>query len=174
MADINKSTDQSTVIISKADPYRETLQNEDGPTRGVLGTGNARPALPPLRVGTPPDYLDSDIIDVQSFTRSKYINSRPNSTPDYPRNLASPAQTSTTIDLTWSGVLDSEITNYNVYYSVNISGPYTKASVGSDTPAYQIGSLAAETEYNIYVTAVDANGNESIQSPTIQAITPGV
>jgi hypothetical protein len=170
MADPNEPTDQSTISVNKQDPYRESLQTEtQNNPRPQSATGNARPSGNQLRVGTPPDYEDSDIIDVQSFTRTKYLNNRPQSTPSQVQRLEEilPA-VSGQINIQWAGSIEPEFASFRVYRSpANFNGDFSIVQDNTDT-TYQVGGLIADEDYYLYVTAMDNAGNESIQSEVIK------
>jgi len=70
---------------------------------------------------------------------------------------------STTVKLSWQEAKDNVgITNYNVY--VNGKLAFTQ---NADTTAITLEKLSKNTAYTVNVKAVDAAGNESVQSPTV-------
>ncbi len=72
----------------------------------------------------------------------------------------------TSLTLTWTAATDNVgVTNYNVFQD-NV----LVATLG-DVLSYEVTGLAPNTTYDFYTTALDASGNESDQSNTIQATT---
>jgi chitodextrinase len=70
-------------------------------------------------------------------------------------NLASPAQSATTVDLTWTAATDNlAVSGYNVYL-----GSELRATVNDTT--LTVGNLAPRTTYRFTVKARDESGNES-------------
>ena len=70
---------------------------------------------------------------------------------------------STTVKLSWQEAKDNVgVTNYNVY--VNGEKTFTQ---NADTTAITLDHLKENTVYTVNVKAVDAAGNESVQSPTV-------
>ena len=89
------------------------------------------------------------------------------SAPTAPTNLTSPAQTDTTIDLSW----DASTDNVGVdHYEVYLNGA-NRTSVSDTTVT--LSNLSAGTSYDTYVVAVDAAGNRSAPSATITVSTSG-
>ncbi|NIR40025.1 MAG: fibronectin type III domain-containing protein, partial [Actinobacteria bacterium] len=81
--------------------------------------------------------------------------------PSVPQNLSSPAQTGTTVSLTWSASTDNVgVVGYRVY------GPTGTTDVPG-TSHLEVG-LAPATLYGFQVSALDAAGNESDLSATLQ------
>lgn len=65
-------------------------------------------------------------------------------------------------DLTWHDAVDNEgVTGYRIY----VNGSFF-TEVGN-TETFGLTGLTPETAYEVYVTALDANGNESVPSNTI-------
>lgn len=89
--------------------------------------------------------------------------------PTIPQNLVATAASSSAIDLSWSASTDNVgVVGYNVYYSSDDSLAATVA--GTSTT---ISGLEASTNYEFYVTAYDAAGNESAASDPADATTEG-
>jgi hypothetical protein len=100
--------------------------------------------------------------------------------PTSPANLASPSQTTGSIDLTWNAATDDVgVVSYNIYrdgtFIVNVT-----------STGYTDAALVYNTQYNYAVTALDAAGNESAPSasltvntlpdttpPVVQLMAPG-
>ncbi|MET1260675.1 fibronectin type III domain-containing protein [Flagellimonas sp. DF-77] len=89
-----------------------------------------------------------------------------NQAPSAPTGLASTGQTNSTVGLTWSSATDNVgVTGYKVYQNgANV------ATIGNTT-SYQVTGLSSATAYTFSVTALDAAGNESASSTTINVTT---
>ncbi len=86
--------------------------------------------------------------------------------PSVPANLASPSQTQTTIDLTWTVSTDNVgVTGYDI--RVDGGSPIGVGAVTSHT----LTSLTASTSYAIDIRAKDAAGNNSAYSSVINVAT---
>ena len=81
--------------------------------------------------------------------------------------LSAPSNiTSSSMNLNWTAATDNTgVTNYNIYV-----GGVFNTQVGN-VLSYDLTGLTANTSYSIYVTALDAAGNESAASNTVQATT---
>ncbi|MAP54525.1 fibronectin type III domain-containing protein [Altibacter sp.] len=92
--------------------------------------------------------------------------------PSTPLNLTASNITDMSLQLDWGASTDNiAVTGYRVYEE--ISG--TVVSVGPTITTYTASGLMPDTAYKYYVTAVDAAGNESAQSNTVElttALTP--
>ncbi len=87
--------------------------------------------------------------------------------PSVPANLSAIAASSTRIDLSWNVSNDNvEVVGYKVYRN----GSYFTSTANT---SYSDTGLNASTNYSYTVTAYDAAGNESNQSGTASATTPG-
>ncbi|KOS62297.1 S-layer homology domain-containing protein [Lysinibacillus agricola] len=76
---------------------------------------------------------------------------------------------SKTVKISWQEAMDNVgVTNYNVY----VNGKLTFTE-NADTTAITLDNLTENTTYTVAVKAVDAAGNESVQSPTITFATEG-
>ena len=93
------------------------------------------------------------------------INAHPdNQVPSKPI-LSSTAKTDTTIDLSWTAATDNiAVTGYKVYKDG------VETSLGN-VLNYQVTGLTASTAYSFTVKAIDAAGNESIASNTLNITT---
>lgn len=81
--------------------------------------------------------------------------------PDPPRNLSASAVSATAIDLSWSPPADpSGVAGYRVYRS----GSLVASPTGT---TYRDTGLTSYTQYQYYVTAVNAGGDESGPSNTV-------
>jgi chitodextrinase len=119
----------------------------------ITGTGTR--TAESSRVGPAP-VLDVVYVDVPDTEK-----------PSVPQNLASPAQTETTITLSWDASTDNVgIAGYRVY------GPNGTTNV-TGTSHVETG-LVASTSYGCQVSALDAAGNESDLSAvlTVQTSAP--
>jgi len=92
--------------------------------------------------------------------------------PSVPANLASPAQTGSSISLAWSASTDNVgVTGYQVLRAPGTSGG-TFTQVGTSTATSFVNSgLSANTTFRYQVRAVDAAGNASAVSSTVTATT---
>ncbi|MDO5981446.1 fibronectin type III domain-containing protein [Flavivirga spongiicola] len=80
--------------------------------------------------------------------------------------LSSSAQTDTTVDLSWTAATDNiAVTGYKVYKDAVL-----ETTLGN-VLTYQVTGLTASTAYNFTVTALDAAGNESVVSNTLNITT---
>jgi hypothetical protein len=84
--------------------------------------------------------------------------------PSAPTGLASTAQTSSTITLTWNAV--SGATSYRVYRAAALVGSPTSATFADS-------GLAADTSYSYTVSAVNVVGEGSQSSPLVVRTQPG-
>ncbi len=79
------------------------------------------------------------------------------------------AQNSTTVQVNWQKATDNVgVQKYKVY----VNGELT-ATQNADTTAITLDKLTENTPYTVAVKAMDAAGNESVQSPTITFTTKG-
>ncbi len=85
--------------------------------------------------------------------------------PSQPQNLASPAQTGTTVDLVWDASTDDVgVSFYNIYRD--------GVGVGSESSTNHTATgLTPATSYDFQVSAVDAAGNESALSAVLTVTT---
>jgi len=83
--------------------------------------------------------------------------------------LSSTGQTETTADLSWSGSTDDTgVTGYKIYRDGSL-----EATLGN-VNSYQITGLTPGTTYSLTAKALDASGNESIESNQVTVVTdPG-
>ncbi|PIA80060.1 hypothetical protein BFR04_00025 [Gaetbulibacter sp. 4G1] len=80
--------------------------------------------------------------------------------------LSSTVQTDTTVDLSWTAATDNTaVTGYKVY-----KGGVLETTLGN-VLTYQVTGLTAATVYNFTVRAIDAAGNESVDSNTLAITT---
>jgi mannan endo-1,4-beta-mannosidase len=85
--------------------------------------------------------------------------------PTAPTNLASPSQTSTSVNLTWTASTDNiGVTGYDIYRGTTLVGSTASTS-------YTVAGLAANTTYSFTVRAKDAAGNVSAESSALSATT---
>jgi CxxC motif-containing protein (DUF1111 family)/chitodextrinase len=85
--------------------------------------------------------------------------------PTVPTSLASPAKTTTTVNLTWSVSTDAVgVTKYDVYRGTTLMGSPTATS-------YSATGLTANTAYDFKVRACDAAGNCSAQTAALNVTT---
>lgn len=87
--------------------------------------------------------------------------------PSTPTNLAASNITSTSLTLNWTASTDNVgVTNYNIYRNNNYL-----ASTGSSATTFNVVGLTASTTYSFFVRALDAAGNLSNASTSINATT---
>ena len=112
--------------------------------------------------------------NVGSRTGSFSIASAP--PPPAPAMAMAVAQADGSILVTWSAVTSGSVSGYNVYRATVISGPFTKLTATpvpvSAPTEYVDGSVQSGVTYYYVVTAVDASGNESPNSPHASATVP--
>ncbi|MFY0520747.1 S-layer homology domain-containing protein [Lysinibacillus sp. UGB7] len=76
---------------------------------------------------------------------------------------------STAVQVTWQEATDNVgVTNYNIYVNGKLS-----STQSADKTAITLENLAENTALTVAVKAVDAAGNESIQSPAVTVTTDG-
>jgi fibronectin type 3 domain-containing protein len=90
--------------------------------------------------------------------------------PQPPTNVATTGVT-TQVPLAWTASLSTGVSGYNVYRATTSGGPYTKinASLVAGN-AYTDTTVVQGTTYHYVVTAVDANGLESVNSNEVTAM----
>jgi chitodextrinase len=87
--------------------------------------------------------------------------------PSAPTNLATSNIQSTSLTLTWTASTDNVgVVNYNIYRNNTLVG-----STGNNSTTYNATGLTASTTYSFYVRALDAAGNISGNSNTINPTT---
>lgn len=87
--------------------------------------------------------------------------------PSAPTGLASPAKTTTTVDLSWTASTDSVgVTGYDIYNGTQLAG-----SVNGTTTTFQATGLTPNTAYSFTVKAKDAAGNVSAASGALSVTT---
>jgi endoglucanase len=88
--------------------------------------------------------------------------------PETPEDLSATASSSS-VDLTWSEVSDSDLENYNIYRGTSSSNLSLVDT--SDSAEYTDSDVSSSTVYYYAVSAVDTSDNESDQSETISVET---
>jgi endoglucanase Acf2/chitodextrinase len=86
--------------------------------------------------------------------------------PAAPTELSSPAQQTTSLDISWTASTASDVDHYTVY----VRGA-DQQSVTQGTTAVTIGDLSIGTSYDIYVSVTDTSGNESEKTGPITVST---
>lgn len=103
----------------------------------------------------------SNIVDVKTK-----IDSNDAEPPTAPENLKSSVLQPTSVNISWDAARDNVgVVGYNIY----VNG--TRIS-SSTTTSKQLNGLKENATYNVYVTALDAAGNESKQSNIVTFTTP--
>jgi len=103
--------------------------------------------------------------EVEDYTVILSASTADTTPPSAPTNLTSSNVTQTTIDLSWLASTDNVgVVEYSVYQNGTVLGTVT--GTGG-----QITGLDSGTNYQYYVTASDAAGNESSASNTISVTT---
>jgi predicted esterase len=93
--------------------------------------------------------------------------------PSAPTNLTLTTTTLTSASIAWTESTDNvEVTGYRIYVTPQGNATYLHSTVQTTYAA--VTGLTAQTNYTIYVTAIDAMENESGPSNTILASTVGV
>lgn len=88
--------------------------------------------------------------------------------PPTPPILSYSTITEVSVSLTWAGAIDNiAVVGYNIYRDGNLVGSIP----GVASEDYLASGLAPNTEYDFYVTAIDAAGNESVPSNTVTVTT---
>jgi len=89
-----------------------------------------------------------------------------------PTNVQVTAVTNNSATLTWTAVPNA--TSYRVMFSTSANGTFTQANLTAATSTgATVTGLSANTPYFFQVIALDANGNLSAASPTVNGITAG-
>ncbi|MBZ0327000.1 MAG: fibronectin type III domain-containing protein [Altibacter sp.] len=95
-------------------------------------------------------------------------NGTDSESPSAPLNLIASNVSDTSLELSWTASTDNTaVTGYRLYEE--ISGNVTP--LGGSTTTYMVTGLTPSTPYKFYVTAIDAAGNESSQSNTVEIST---
>lgn len=82
---------------------------------------------------------------------------------DVSKTIEAKMKDSTTVKINWLEATDNVgVTSYNVY----VNGKLTFTQ-NAETPTITLDNLTENTAYTVAVKAVDASGNESVQSPTV-------
>jgi hypothetical protein len=90
--------------------------------------------------------------------------------PEVVTNLAAGTPTSSTVPLTWTASVASDISKYEVAYSTDGTN-YTIASAVVTGNSYTVTGLIASTLYTFRVASIDTSNNRSSSNPTVQATT---
>lgn len=106
-----------------------------------------------------------NVIDVNfSGTNTTPVDTTP---PTAPASLTSPAKTATSVSLAWNAATDNiGVSSYQVFQNSTLV-----ANVSASTLAYNATNLTTNTAYSFSIKAVDAAGNVSTASNTIQVTT---
>jgi chitodextrinase len=104
-------------------------------------------------------------VSAQSNTVNASTTAPDTTAPSNPTALASPANTDTTVDLTWTASTDNVgVTGYDVYQGGSLVGSTANTS-------YTVTGLTASTAYTFTVRAKDAAGNVSGDSNSVNVTT---
>jgi hypothetical protein len=80
----------------------------------------------------------------------------------------------TFIDIRWDASTDTDVVIYKIYFSDDINNfPTTTGETDITTGPHAIGGFTPGTRYYFYVTALGANGIESVPSSIISAVAGG-
>lgn len=105
--------------------------------------------------------------EVEDYTVTISGGTADTEAPSAPTNLSANNVTETTVDLSWNASSDNVgVTDYDVYQGSSLLGSVTGTTA-------QITGLTANTTYNFYVEAKDAEGNISAASNTVSVTTSG-
>ncbi len=105
--------------------------------------------------------------EVEDYTVTISGSTADTEAPSAPTNLSANNVTETTVDLSWNASSDNVgVTGYDVYQGSSLLGSATGTTA-------QITGLTANTTYNFYVEAKDAEGNISAASNTVSVTTSG-
>ena len=105
--------------------------------------------------------------EVEDYTVTISGGTADTEAPSAPTNLSANNITETTVDLSWNASSDNVgVTGYDVYQGSSLLGSATGTTA-------QITGLTANTTYNFYVEAKDAEGNISAASNTVSVTTSG-
>ena len=113
-------------------------------------------------------FYDPTIYEVngQEPTIQELIDGPPDTQVPNAPTLSSTVQTDTTADLSWTAATDNTaVTGYKVYKDAVL-----ETTLGN-VLSYQVTGLTASTAYNFTVIALDAAGNESVVSNTLNMTT---
>ena len=164
------------------------------PVELYLATSSAQLGIHYVRIdwadSQVPDYFDGDTLDGEfesyawdgaaflSAASAICIKARDITPPATPAGLVVTGRTTDTIDLDWQTATDNVgVTGYNVYEALPIDPPLGLYGDVKITPTpvsqsyYTVTGIAPGTAHDYYVTAVDAAGNESAHSATVNGIT---
>ena len=113
-------------------------------------------------------YLD-DIVVADSYIG---CNGGDTQAPSVPANLTAQAVSSSQINLSWTASTDNvAVTGYRIYRCAGSSCTPSTQIATSTTNSYSDTGFSASTTYTYAVSAVDAAGNESLQSGSASATT---
>lgn len=92
--------------------------------------------------------------------------------PAVPTGLNATVNGSTSVNLNWADNTEADLSYYTVKRATLSGGPYT--TLGTVTSSnYSDSNIAAGQSYFYVVSATDTSGNESANSPSVQATIPG-
>ena len=101
--------------------------------------------------------------EAATFTTLKTEDPKDTEAPTVPANVRTSDVTETTAKVAWDEASDNVgVVGYNVY--VNETKVNDELVTGTE---YDLTGLTEETEYTVNVTAVDAEGNESVRSEAV-------
>ncbi len=161
----NASTDN--VSVAGYNVYRSTTSGFTPDASSLIGTATSTTFTNTV---TPNSYYYAVLAYDAAGNLSPASNVAPiviadTTAPTTPTNLTATAASATQVNLGWSVSTDNvAVTGYNVYRNGVLIATTT-------TPTYSNSGLTANTTYAYYVVAVDAAGNASTATPTVNATT---
>tara|TARA_Y100000588_G_scaffold364681_1_gene428620 strand:- start:1649 stop:3475 length:1827 start_codon:yes stop_codon:yes gene_type:complete len=104
-------------------------------------------------------------VDHPEWVNAIWVSTPDTESPTTPTNLVVTNEASTSIDLSWTASTDNvAVESYDVY----VDGVF---NTNVTTNAANVINLTPETTYSFYIIAIDAAGNESTQSNSVNGTT---
>jgi hypothetical protein len=157
---------QGTVSIAVGVPgaYGPTVSSTSASTN-ALGVFTGVELVVPLNTADGDYHIEAMFASIGDLDEALTIINNP---LDQPTGLASPAQTSITVDLTWTAVTDAD--QYVMRYSLTGTGMWTETSPVL-TNAGTVGGLNPDTTYDFQVKAEAVGFSDSAWSTTFTQAT---
>ncbi|GAA3591137.1 malectin domain-containing carbohydrate-binding protein [Flavivirga amylovorans] len=151
---------EGVLVLDNYDIYQENGENQ--PATKLFNNVEVNDGILNLEFSTNGTGGEVDTAKLSGF---EILNSNTDTQIPTTSTLSSTGQTDTTVDLSWTAATDNvAVTGYKVYKEGVLETTLGNVLI------YQVTGLTGSTAYNFTVTALDAVGNESVDS-NILAIT---